>query len=148
MPRAVRIFVVVLAVAGLAASASFARTTHGTVGVGLKLGKVVNTIPVGSSIGPWLVWNKSTCSYQQAASHPKNYVEIRELLQPLAGNKNSPDYALTVYHLGLAIRGQGITDIATAEAKPPECAALLANQSPIAHINSFKRCNMVTSPLR
>src|SRR5262245_21774647 len=53
-------------------------------------------------------------------THPKNYTEIRDLLAPLAGNKASSDYALTVYHLGLAIRGQGITDLAAADAKPQE----------------------------
>ena len=44
-----------------------ARSAAPGYGVGLKLGKVVNTIPVGSSIGPWLVWNRKTCSYQVAA---------------------------------------------------------------------------------
>src|SRR5438445_8661408 len=53
-------------------------------------------------------------------THPKNYAEIRELLQPLAGNKAASDYALIVYHLGLAMRGQGVSDLAVADAKPQE----------------------------
>jgi ribose transport system substrate-binding protein len=55
------------------AAASTTADAGGNVGVGLKLGKVVHTIPVGASIGPWLVWNRSTCSYQHATAHPKNY---------------------------------------------------------------------------
>jgi ribose transport system substrate-binding protein len=49
-------------------------TTAGPNGVGLKLGKVVHKIPVGSSIGPWLVWNAKSCSYQVAKTHPKAYL--------------------------------------------------------------------------
>jgi ribose transport system substrate-binding protein len=54
-------------------AATTAATAGGGYGVGLKLGKVLHTAPVGASIGPWLVWNKSTCSYQHAATHPKVY---------------------------------------------------------------------------
>ena len=50
--------------AALAATVSRAPGAVDSFGVGLKLGRVVNTIPVGSSFGPWLVWDKSTCSYQ------------------------------------------------------------------------------------
>lgn len=53
-------------------------------------------------------------------THPKNYTEIRDLLQPLAGNKTSAEYALIVYHLGLAMRGQGMQDQSLADAKPQE----------------------------
>ena len=53
-------------------------------------------------------------------THPKNYTEIRELLQPLAGNKAASEHALIVYHLGLAVRGQGVSDLAVADAKPQE----------------------------
>lgn len=60
-------------VAFVAATTSANAADANKYGVGLKLGKVVHTIPVGSSIGPWLVWDKSTCSYQVAKTHPKNY---------------------------------------------------------------------------
>jgi len=65
-------FILCLTIA-TSAAASTTADAGGNLGVGLKLGKTVNTIPVGASIGPWLVWNRSTCSYQQATSHPKNY---------------------------------------------------------------------------
>jgi ribose transport system substrate-binding protein len=60
-------------VATTTASAGGSSSAAGGFGVGLKLGKVLHTIPVGASVGPWLVWNKSTCSYQSAATHPKAY---------------------------------------------------------------------------
>ena len=61
------------ALAWFAATAS-GGTSAGPYGVGLKLGKVVNRIEVGSSIGPWLVWNSKKCAYQVAGSHPKAYL--------------------------------------------------------------------------
>jgi ribose transport system substrate-binding protein len=77
-------------VSGLVASACFAVVTvlaaqasgaGSSFGVGLKLGKVVHSIPVGASVGPWLVWNKSTCSYQVTGSHPKAYkANIRKVI--------------------------------------------------------------------
>jgi ribose transport system substrate-binding protein len=60
--------------AALAATVSRAPGAVDSFGVGLKLGAVVNKIPVGSSFGPWLVWDKSTCSYQTTSTHPKAYV--------------------------------------------------------------------------
>ena len=59
-PAAVKILAA-LAICGLTAFAATASggTSAGPFGVGLKLGKVVNKIPVGSSIGPWLVWAMS-----------------------------------------------------------------------------------------
>ncbi len=52
----------------------------------------------------------------------KNYNEARDLLQSIAGNKEMPEHALAVYHLGLAIRGQGMQEWALAQAKPQEAA--------------------------
>src|ERR1700722_17239792 len=53
------------------ASASSAGTAaDGKFGVGLKLGAVVLSSSIGAVNGPWLVWNKSSCSYQVASSHP------------------------------------------------------------------------------
>lgn len=69
----VPIVLVCTCLAALAAMSSGAPGAVGSFGVGLKLGKVVHTIPVGSSVGPWLVWNKSTCSYQVASTHPQAY---------------------------------------------------------------------------
>jgi len=83
MPRRAIVFVVLIAL-GLATVAGTAMAAPGAeraFGVGLKLGSVVHSIPVGSSIGPWLVWNKSTCSYQTAPTHPKAYkADIRKVL--------------------------------------------------------------------
>jgi ribose transport system substrate-binding protein len=50
-----------------------ARSAAPGYGVGLKLGSVIQKIPVGSSVGPWLVWNPKTCAYQTAAKHPAAY---------------------------------------------------------------------------
>jgi hypothetical protein len=74
-PAAVKVLAV-LAICGLTAFGATAMggTSAGPYGVGLELGKVVNRIPVGSSIGPWLVWNSKTCSYEVAKSHPSAYV--------------------------------------------------------------------------
>jgi TolA-binding protein len=52
----------------------------------------------------------------------KNYVEARDLLQPLAGNKGLPDYPAIVYHLGLAVRGLGVEELKLASARPQEKA--------------------------
>jgi ribose transport system substrate-binding protein len=62
-----------LALAGFAATAD-GGVNAGSYGLGLKLGKVVNHIAVGSSVGPWLVWNAKKCGYQTTSSHPKAYV--------------------------------------------------------------------------
>ena len=62
-------------------AATTSASAAGSYGVGLELGKVVHTIPVGSSIGPWLVWNKSTCSYQVAKTHPAAYkANVRKIV--------------------------------------------------------------------
>jgi ribose transport system substrate-binding protein len=81
--------VVSACLAGVAALASRAPGAGSSFGVGLKLGKVVHTIPVGSSVGPWLVWNKSTCSYQVAATHPKAY---QANTRKVAGGPNKIGY--------------------------------------------------------
>jgi ribose transport system substrate-binding protein len=44
-----------------------------TFGVGLELGDTIGTAEVSSSEGPWLVWNKETCAYEEAADHPEAY---------------------------------------------------------------------------
>ena len=74
-PTAVKLLVG-LALCGLTAFAATASggTSAGAFGVGLKLGKVVNKIPVGSSTGPWLVWNAKSCAYEVVKSHPKAYL--------------------------------------------------------------------------
>ena len=74
-PAAVKILAA-LAICGLTAFAATASggTSAGPFGVGLKLGKVVNKITVGSSIGPWLVWNAKSCAYEVASKHPKAYL--------------------------------------------------------------------------
>jgi ribose transport system substrate-binding protein len=53
--------------------ASTAGSAPAEYGTGLRLGKVVHSIPVGASVGPWLRWNRSTCSYEVAKQHPKAY---------------------------------------------------------------------------
>ncbi len=50
----------------------------------------------------------------------KNYTEARELLQQFAANKDIPEYPGILYHLGLALRGLGVTELAAADAKPQE----------------------------
>jgi ribose transport system substrate-binding protein len=74
-PAAVKL-VAALALGGLTAFAATATggTSASTFGIGLKLGKVVNKIPVGSAQGPWLVWDSKSCSYKVASKHPKAYL--------------------------------------------------------------------------
>jgi TolA-binding protein len=50
----------------------------------------------------------------------KNYAEVRDLLQGLAGNKDWPEHPHILYHLGLALRGVGVSELALADAKPQE----------------------------
>jgi TolA-binding protein len=50
----------------------------------------------------------------------KNYNEARELLQPIAGNKDFADRPLALYYLGLAARGQGLAELQQAEGKSPQ----------------------------
>jgi ribose transport system substrate-binding protein len=82
MPRRAIVSVVLIALglAAVAGTATKAAASASAFGVGLKLGAVVHSIPVGSSIGPWLVWNKSTCSYQTAVAHQQAYkADIRKV---------------------------------------------------------------------
>src|SRR5256885_17236130 len=74
-PAAVKLLAA-LAICGLTAFAATATggASSSAFGVGLKLGKVVNKIPVGSSTGPWLVWNSKSCAYEVAKKHPKAYL--------------------------------------------------------------------------
>jgi TolA-binding protein len=50
----------------------------------------------------------------------RDYTGAVEQLQAIAGNKDLPEHALVLYHLGLAKRGLGTRELAQAEAKPPE----------------------------
>jgi ribose transport system substrate-binding protein len=45
----------------------------GAFGVGLQLGEELGEAEVGSSTDPWLVWNRETCSYEEATEHPEAY---------------------------------------------------------------------------
>jgi ribose transport system substrate-binding protein len=85
----------VVAVAVAAAAAVAAATAGGAgagasaTGVGLKLGRVVNTAPVGSVTGPWLVWNADRCRYETAARHPKTY---RAVVRKVTGGPTTIGY--------------------------------------------------------
>jgi TolA-binding protein len=50
----------------------------------------------------------------------KDYAGAVAQLQPLAGNKASPDHPFILYYLGLAQRGQGTQALAQAVARPQE----------------------------
>jgi ribose transport system substrate-binding protein len=79
----IRALVVVVALAGFSVAAvscggdsSDQDTTGATdsqYGVGLELGDVVGEAEVGSSTGPWLVWNSKSCQYEQTEDHPTDY---------------------------------------------------------------------------
>ncbi len=56
-----------------------------------------------------------------------NLNEPRELLQALAGKKDSPDYAFVAYHLGLALRTQGIQELKQSDTNPNAAAAHRGN---------------------
>jgi cellulose synthase operon protein C len=58
---------------------------------------------------------------------PRDYNAAVEQLTPLAGNKEFPEHAFVLYHLGLAKRGQGVKELAEAVAKPNEAAQRQAN---------------------
>ena len=74
-PTALKLLAVMSACAlAWAAATASGGTSAGSYGVGLKLGKVLNRIGVGSSIGPWLAWNSKKCAYEVAKSHPKAYL--------------------------------------------------------------------------
>jgi ribose transport system substrate-binding protein len=46
----------------------------GPYGTGLKLGtKVLNSAPVGASVGPWYRWNRQKCSFEVSKTHPAAY---------------------------------------------------------------------------
>jgi ribose transport system substrate-binding protein len=55
------------------ASTEAATTEPSKFGVGLQLGDVLGSAEVSSSEGPWLVWDKSSCAYVEAADHPEAY---------------------------------------------------------------------------
>jgi ribose transport system substrate-binding protein len=83
MARHRLVVVTATAVAVLAAATGTvqARQADTTFGVGLKLGSVIGTIPVGSATGPWLVWNAQKCAYETAAKHPAAYkANIRKVV--------------------------------------------------------------------
>ena len=79
----IRTLVVLFALAGLSVVAascggdSSGQDTTGATGsqygVGLELGDVVGEAEVGSSTGPWLVWNSKSCQYEQTEDHPTDY---------------------------------------------------------------------------
>src|SRR5262249_50312813 len=52
----------------------------------------------------------------------RDYAGAVAQLQPLAGNKDLPEYPSVLYHLGLAQRGVGLKELAQAAAKPAEAA--------------------------
>jgi ribose transport system substrate-binding protein len=54
--------------------------SSGEFGTGLKLGKVLNTAPVGASVEPWYRWNGQDCKFEVADDHPDEYTaEVREV---------------------------------------------------------------------
>jgi cellulose synthase operon protein C len=57
----------------------------------------------------------------------KKYDEARDLFQNLAAVKDFPERALATYYAGVAIRGQGLTELAQADAKPNEAPQRRAN---------------------
>ena len=87
MSLRIRTVVVLVACAGLAVGAASCGSSSGSsdssqassaaagaeFGVGLKLSGVVGEADVGSSTGPWLVWNAKSCAYEQTADHPADY---------------------------------------------------------------------------
>lgn len=86
MSLRIRTVVVLVACAGLAVGAASCGSSGSSdssqassaaagaqFGVGLKLSGVVGEADVGSSTGPWLVWNAKSCAYEQAADHPTDY---------------------------------------------------------------------------
>jgi cellulose synthase operon protein C len=50
----------------------------------------------------------------------KNYPEAEGLLRGLAGNKDFAEQPLALYHLGVALRAQGMQELMIADAKPGE----------------------------
>lgn len=57
----------------------------------------------------------------------KNYTEARDLLQAIAGAKDNPEQPFILYHLGLAMRGQGLQELRLAQEKPAEAKQRQAN---------------------
>lgn len=45
----------------------------GPYGNGLELGEVLQSAPVGVSVGPWYRWNNETCSFEETDKHPQEY---------------------------------------------------------------------------
>ena len=80
-PRAIVIAIACAGIAALAGAAAAATRSSSAYGLCLRLGKVVQSIPVGSSIGPWLVWDKPSCWYKVANSHPAAHkANVRKVL--------------------------------------------------------------------
>jgi ribose transport system substrate-binding protein len=78
-PRLLTLAVITLGmlVAGLAGAVGSSKASGPTFGVGLKLGATIMTTPVDpASSGPYLVWNKATCSYQKSPVQPRSYKAV------------------------------------------------------------------------
>lgn len=53
---------------------------NGPYGNGLELGEVLQSAPVGVSVGPWYRWNNETCSFEETDDHPSEYkADTREV---------------------------------------------------------------------
>jgi ribose transport system substrate-binding protein len=80
------VVVVIALVAGFAGTSSgsgASKAAASKFGVGLKLGKTIGEAPVDPATkGPYLVWNKATCSYQKSPVQPTRY---RALLRKIVG---------------------------------------------------------------
>jgi ribose transport system substrate-binding protein len=61
----------------------------GEYGVGLELGDTISEAEVGSSTGPWLVWNPATCAYEETDDHPDAY---QALLRTITGGPTQIGY--------------------------------------------------------
>src|SRR5712691_9206022 len=85
VPKSAITVMLLCSVAGtLSASAGSASEggSGGPYGTGLKLGtKVLSSAPVGASVGPWYLWNRSACKFDIAAKHPTAYkAEVRNIV--------------------------------------------------------------------
>jgi ribose transport system substrate-binding protein len=76
MSRARWCALIASAVVGAAVGPAGGSAAKSPDGVGLKLGKAVHSIPVGSAVGPWLVWNSKSCDYEVAKTHPAAYKAV------------------------------------------------------------------------
>lgn len=57
-------------------------SSGGVYGTGLELGdEVLNTAPVGATVGPWYRWNRDACEFEETDDHPEEYAaEIRDVV--------------------------------------------------------------------